>query len=340
MAVSVFNLRDKARKLIDKPWFEIASFWLVVFSLAAFVVETIPSLEAKYASGLDTLETLIILLFTAEYLIRLTAKHENVRDEDNPGGKAYAYGFWGIIDLATVLPFWLAVAGVDGRPLRAFRLVRVLRIVKLLGRSRGAIERIAIGWKLAKEELAFALVGSLFMIFMAAVFIYFFERHAQPEAFGSVPDAIWWAVVTFTTIGYGDVTPITAGGKIFSFVLNLLALVMVGVPAGIVASALSMARESVEAQKWEKQEEKNIEDAQKALKVIADDIDCLINAGKVERATKELARLKWPRKLINPFHDATQTREARHPREHKWDQRRDELEQKLSEHEKNLEQGI
>ena len=338
--MSAFDLRDKARKLIDKKWFERSSLWLVVFSLATFVVETIPSLEARYASILDAIETLIILLFSAEYLIRLAAKHTNEKDDNNPGGKAYAFGFWGIIDLATVLPFWLAITGLDGRPIRAFRLVRVLRLVKLLGRQREAVERIRIGWSLAKEELGFALAGSLFMIFMAAVFIHFFERHAQPEAFGSVPDAIWWAVVTFTTIGYGDVTPITEGGKIFSFALNLLALVMVGVPAGIVASALSMARESVEAQKWEKDEKEHIDNVREDLTEIEREIKSLILDNNLEDAETELARLKWPRKLINPFHDATVTREARHPREHEWDQRRDDLENTLRDLMKKQKQGI
>ena len=226
------GIRQKVRAVVDGSLFETLTQGLVLFSLITFTFETVPSIESEYGQALNWVEGAIIGLFTLEYVLRFWAAEKRL---------GFAFSFFGIIDLLTILPALLTL-GVDGRPLRAFRLVRVFRIFKLV-RYSDAIERIQIAWQVAKEELTFAIVGSLVVIYVSSVFIYFFERAAQPDAFGSVPEAIWWAVVTFTTVGYGDVTPITLGGKVFSFVLLMTALVMVGIPAGIVASALSTARE-------------------------------------------------------------------------------------------------
>ena len=328
------NLRFRARALIDNRTFEIASLALVVFSLIAFVLETIQSLEARYASSLNALEALIVLLFTAEYLIRLVAAEQNrpPSETGGPGGRRYALSFLGIVDLVTILPFYLSILGIDGRPVRAFRLVRVFRVFKLVGRFGGALNRIKIGWALAKEELIFALVGSLLVIFMASVFIYFFERSAQPDAFGSVPDAIWWAVVTFTTVGYGDVTPITDGGKMFSFVLLLMALVMVGVPAGIVASALSMARETEAAEKWQIEYQQELDDENLRLTKIEANITALMSLDRLEQAKQKLPQLAWKRGLINPHIDSRQiyNSDNRKP-QHRWDLKQQEIERKIQE---------
>ena len=330
------NLRLKARALIDKKAFELASLSLVVFSLIAFVIETIPSLETQYSSSLDSLETLIVLLFSAEYVIRLMALDSEASrssaETGGPGGRRYAFSFLGLVDLVTILPFYLSVLGIDGRPVRAFRLVRVFRVFKLMGRFGGALNRIKIGWDLAKEELVFALAGSVLVIFMASVFIYFFERNAQPEAFGSVPDAIWWAVVTFTTVGYGDVTPITDGGKMFSFVLLLMALVMVGVPAGIVASALSMARETEAAEHWRAEFQHEIDEEILRLQKVEAKVQELISQGSYEQAKQKTGQLGWKRALINPHHDSRQTYSTSNQKpEHFWDLKQEELERRIQE---------
>ena len=106
-----------------------------------------------------------------------------------------------------------------------------------------ALSRLGIALKLAKEELLLFLAMSLVVIYLAAVGIYYFEQSAQPEAFASVPHAMWWAVATLTTVGYGDLYPVTAGGKIFTFIILIVGLGLVAVPAGIVASALAKARD-------------------------------------------------------------------------------------------------
>lgn len=325
-------LREKARKLINQKAFEMASLALVIFSLVTFVLETMPDVEARYASALNGLEVGIVLLFTAEYFVRLIARDERSSSAGNggPGGRSYAFSFLGIVDLVTILPFYISIFGIDGRPIRAFRLVRIFRLFKLVGRFGGALNRIKIGWELAREELIFAVAGSLLVIFLASVFIYFFERGAQPEAFGSVPDALWWAVVTFTTVGYGDVTPITDGGKMFSFVLLLMALVMVGVPAGIVASALSMSRETEAAQDWHREYQQEIAKETQRLQKIEAKIWELISQEHYTQAREKLAMLVWKRALINPHLDSTQTYNTSNPKpEHFWDLQQEALERRI-----------
>ena len=322
---STSRSRENVSRIVNSKGFESASLGLILISLAAFVVETIPSVEADYGNSLSTAETIILSLFTVEYILRLYA---------SDGGIRYAKSGWGIIDLITILPFYFTLGGFDGRPIRTFRLVRLLRLLKLGRKFSGAVLRIRIGWQLAREELIFALTGSLMVIFVASVFIYFFERSAQPEAFGSVPDALWWAVVTFTTVGYGDVTPITDGGKMFSFVLLLMALVMVGVPAGIVASALSMARETEAAENWRTEFQHEIDEEVLRLQKIEAKALELIGQGSYEQAKQKITQLVWKTALINPHHDSRQTYSTSNQKpEHFWDLKQEELERRVQEQE-------
>lgn len=316
-------MRERISRLVNSKGFESVSLGLILISLGAFVIETIPSVQAQYESSLSATETIILSLFTVEYILRLCA---------SDGGARYARSGWGIIDLITILPFYFTLGGFDGRPIRTFRLVRLLRLLKLGRKFSGAVLRIRIGWQLAREELVFALTGSLMVIFVASVFIYFFERSAQPDAFGSVPDALWWAVVTFTTVGYGDVTPITDGGKMFSFVLLLMALVMVGVPAGIVASALSMARETEAAEHWRTELQHEIDEEILRLQKVEAKVQELISQGSYKRAKQKVSQLVWKRALINPHHDSRQTYSTSNQKpEHFWDLKQEELARRAQE---------
>nr|WP_276201908.1 ion transporter [Dasania marina] len=126
--------------------------------------------------------------------------------------------------------------------MRVFRMFRLVRIFKLARYSR-AIMRLHRAFVLIKEELVVFFFLTLALIFLAGVGIYYFENPVQPEVFSSVFHSLWWGVTTLTTVGYGDVYPVTAGGKVFTFFILIIGLGVVSIPAGLVASAFSKARD-------------------------------------------------------------------------------------------------
>jgi len=211
--------------------FDLAIQFLIVVSLVSSATETLPDLSVHVVNALRALEVFCVLAFTLEYLARLWVASNRW---------AFVTSFFGLIDLMAILPFYLST-GLDLRAVRAFRLLRLFRILKLARYSR-AVHRFHTALRLAREELVLFLSVSAIVLYLAAVGIYYFEHEAQPQVFKSVFHSLWWAVVTLTTVGYGDMYPITTGGRIFTFVVLLVGLGLISVPAGLVASALSRAR--------------------------------------------------------------------------------------------------
>jgi len=152
----------------------------------------------------------------------------------------FIFSFFGLIDLIAILPFYIA-SGLDLRAVRAFSLLRLVRIFKLF-RYNQAARRFYRALIIAKEELILFGFVALILLYLAAVGIYYFEHQAQPAQFTSVFHCLWWAIITLTTVGYGDMYPITVGGKIFTFFILLLGLGISAIPTGLVASALSQVR--------------------------------------------------------------------------------------------------
>ena len=132
--------------------------------------------------------------------------------------------------------------GIDLRSIRLLRILRLFRIFKF-ARYSTALRRFQRAFMIAREELTLFLIVTVILLYFSAIGIYHFEHDAQPKAFSSVFTSLWWAVVTLTTVGYGDVYPITIGGRIFTFGVLMVGLGIVAVPAGLVSSALSKARE-------------------------------------------------------------------------------------------------
>lgn len=212
--------------------FDLTIQILIVVSAVSFAIETLPGLSSTTIRLLAISEAVIIGVFTAEYLLRLYFSQKK---------PSFVFSFYGLIDLAAVLPFYLAL-GLDLRSLRIFRLARLAILLKIFRFSKAA-RRFQLAFKLVKEEILVFGLFSLALIYLSAVGIYHFEHEAQPEVFVSVFDGIWWATVTLTTVGYGDVVPITTGGKVFTFFVFIVGLSMIAVPSGLVASALSKVRE-------------------------------------------------------------------------------------------------
>lgn len=211
--------------------FDLLVQGVILVSLVSFSIDTLPHLDSGTRRLLDVIEVATVVIFTAEYVARLVVADSRMR---------FVFSFYGIVDAVAILPFYLA-SGVDLRAICAFRLFRLLRAFKLLRYSTAA-GRLLRALAIAREELILFFSTTLLLLCFSAVGIYYFENPAQPEAFSSVFDGLWWAVATLTTVGYGDIIPLTIGGRFFTFVVLMLGLGLVALPSGLIASAMSKVR--------------------------------------------------------------------------------------------------
>jgi voltage-gated potassium channel len=198
--------------------------------LICFTVETIPGLNSDTYKLLNTLEIIFVAIFTLEYVARIYLAKKKLK---------FIFSFFGLIDLIAILPFYLSL-GFDLRTVRAVRFIRVFRLLKLT-RYNSAVNFLRDAFRESKEELlVFSFLASA-LLYLTSVGIYYFEKDLQPEEFGSVPQALWWSVVTLTSVGYGDVTPISTAGKIFTSIILFLGIGLISVPSAIMVSAFSKA---------------------------------------------------------------------------------------------------
>lgn len=205
---------------------------LIIVSLVTFSIDTLPDLSLNTKIILRNIEVVTVTIFTLEYLLRVSIYERKIN---------FIFSFYGLVDLVAILPFYIA-SGLDLRAVRMFRLLRLVRILKLLKYSQ-AINRFHRALVIVKEELILFGSASTIMLYLSAVGIYYFENSAQPEQFKSVFHSLWWAVTTLTSVGYGDMYPITTGGKLFTFFVLMIGLGIIAVPTGLIASALSQVRE-------------------------------------------------------------------------------------------------
>ena len=204
---------------------------LIIISLISFAFETLPNLSTAWQTILKFTEIIIVLIFTIEYIIRISLCRPRLK---------YIFSFYGVIDILAILPFFLT-AGIDIKSIRAFRLLRLLRFVKLLKYNK-AIRRLRDALIDAKDELILSGIVAGILLYLASIGIYYFEEEAQPDSFGSVFHSMWWAVCSLTTVGYGDVKPITVGGKIFTGIVLIIGVGIVAMPTAILASSFNNAK--------------------------------------------------------------------------------------------------
>lgn len=241
-----WTLRDRFRHVVqatDTPLgraFDISIHILVIVSLISFSIDTLPNLTPVQRMMLSYVEWLTVILFSIEYVLRVWVAK---RSWD------YVFSFYGLVDLFAVLPFYIFTS-LDLTSLKILRLLQLLRILKL-GRFSSAISRFQKALEMAREEILLFLLTTMMLLYLSSVGIYYFEHEAQPDVFSSIFHSLWWAVATLTTVGYGDVYPITVGGKIFTFLILIVGLGIVGIPAGLIASSLSAVRRNEGANEHE-----------------------------------------------------------------------------------------
>lgn len=206
---------------------------LVVLNVAAVILESIPRIHAAYELAFARFEVFSLAVFGAEYLLRLWSSVEDPRFGPGWRGRLRWVGSgMAVVDLLAVLPSFL---GADLRTLRAVRLVRLARVGKL-ARYSASLQSFGRVFAAKREMLGASLFLVLLLHLFASSALYVAEHEAQPERFGSIPDAMWWGMTTLTTVGYGDVVPVTAPGKLLASIAAVLGVGLFALPAGILAA--------------------------------------------------------------------------------------------------------
>ncbi len=213
---------------------------LIFLNVLAVMLETEQALHLRYQAAFHWFDVFSVLVFSIEYLLRLWTCTENDK---------FTHPFWGriryiftpmaIIDLTAILPFYLPMLiHADLRFLRALRLFRIFRLLKLSRyvKSLRTIKNVLVE---KKEELLIAIFSVLILLIFSSSLMYFVEREAQPDKFSSIPAALWWGIATLTTIGYGDIYPVTVLGKILGGIIAILGIGLFALPAGILASGFA-----------------------------------------------------------------------------------------------------
>jgi voltage-gated potassium channel len=210
--------------------------FLVITSIFSVILGSVPEIDVKYSLELSLFEIVTVLIFTVEYLLRLWVAPIKYEQSKRPKIK-YIFSFYGIVDLAAILPFYISLFGfgVDLRVLRAARLLRILKI----SHYNTALQDLALAIYDERKSFVSAIYIFTVALLITSSLIFFAENSRQPEDFRSIPDAIWWSLITLTTVGYGDVSPITPIGKIIGAITALLGVCTVALLTGIVGNAFS-----------------------------------------------------------------------------------------------------
>ncbi len=213
---------------------------LIVINVIVVVLETKNDLFIRYQSIFSVIDLFTVIVFSIEYALRVWVCVLDPRYSSPVTGRLrYAVSPLALVDLIAITPFYLPLfVPIEFRMLRLLRLLRIFRVLKL-GRYSSAFDTFADVLKSKKEELIITLIMAIIILVLASSALYVVEREAQPEKFASIPDAMWWAVVTLATVGYGDVYPITPLGKIISAIVALSAIGLFALPAGILAAGFA-----------------------------------------------------------------------------------------------------
>jgi voltage-gated potassium channel len=212
---------------------------LVMINIAAVVLESVPRFALAFGGAFTAIETLSLAVFTLEYLLRIWAAPEHAPTPKRTPLRArlqYMLSAEGLVDLVSVLPFWLAFTAPS--ELRIVLMFRIVRFLKLT-RYSPALRSLLAALYAERRALSGCVVILAGMTLVSGVLVHLAERHVQPEEFGTIPDAMWWALVTLGTVGYGDAVPVTAAGRLIATLTILCSFVMVGLPVGIIATAFS-----------------------------------------------------------------------------------------------------
>ena len=237
----------------DSKYFDPLIMGLIMLNVVAVVLETVQSIYTPYAHVFYAFDVFSVAVFTVEYILRIWSCTEDFRFRDPVRGRLrFMVTPMAIVDLMAVLPFYLPFVSADLRFMRAMRLFRLFRILKL-ARYSESLQTFIDVLRLKKEELILMFFAIMILLIVSSSLVYDAEHEAQPDAFASIPAAMWWGIVTLATVGYGDVYPVTTWGRLIGSVVVVLGIGLFALPTGVLASGFAevLARKK-EKQKMEK----------------------------------------------------------------------------------------
>jgi len=236
----IHNILAVSKKNGDASWyFDVFIVTLIVLNVLALILESIAPLRENYQNLFNTFELFSVVIFTIEYILRLwTANLYPEFKKPILGNIKYAFTPLSLIDFLAILPFYLPFLGVDLRLLRILRVFRVFRLFKI-ARYVSALSLINRVIKNKKEELTISLLLTLFLLLISSTLMYYVENEAQPDHFSSIPETMWWGIATLTTVGYGDIYPVTGLGKFTGGIISIIGIGLFALPTGILASGFS-----------------------------------------------------------------------------------------------------
>jgi voltage-gated potassium channel len=223
-------------------WFDIGLLIIILFSLAVVMLDTVPSFKKEYHGLFYFLEWIFTIIFTIEYIVRLYTARRPLR---------YVFSFFGIVDLLSCLPGYFILLGGDAAAyagmVRTLRLLRVFRVLKMM-RFIGEAEQLLTALRAARPKIIVFMLGVTTLVILLGTLMYVIENDPNSTTgFTSIPEGIYWAIVTMTTVGFGDVTPVTPLGKFVASMVMLLGYAIIAVPTGIVGAEIARANKAPDA---------------------------------------------------------------------------------------------
>ncbi|CAH0995674.1 hypothetical protein EMA8858_01799 [Emticicia aquatica] len=242
------SLRKHVHNILEITWHRKPGlgFWVNIILTAiislnalAIILDTVPSLQKKYHDIILDFEVFSVVIFTIEYCLRLwSCVEESAHSHPIKGRLKFIFSIWGLVDLLSILPFYVSIFLTDLGFIRILRLLRMLRLFRV-SKYFHALRVIQNVIKEKREELVLSFVFIFFILIISSSTVYYVEHEAQPEKFTSIPEAMWWGVNAMTTVGYGDLRPITSVGKILGGIIAILGVALFALPTGILASGFA-----------------------------------------------------------------------------------------------------